>query len=213
MARSDHDRWKSVAEAAAEVGAAPRSAYNWVRAGRLETRSENGKLLVDPAALAELAGKRAAKNGSASAGTSAGTGNGMATGTPRAPENDGELSAKVFAALKRGEALEDIIERMKLPAPVALALYDQFEKVRAAAKSGPSVLERLQVLEKQMAEVVALARNTARECGSTADYLSLTADTTDGLTHEVARMRPTVAQLTSTVRELVHAFRDEISCH
>jgi hypothetical protein len=211
MARSELGDWGSIPEVAVKAGVPKRSLYNWARAGKLETRKHGGQLLVNTAAASALASQRAAANGAGNAGTAPNMARGTGSGAPVTPENDGELSARVFPALKRGEALEDIIERMQLPAPVALALYDQFEKVRAAAKSGPSITERVSSLEKKMPEVAALSRATADDVAAIWQQLSLTQEMAEGVSVEMARVRPVLTRLTNTVRELVQAFRDEIA--
>jgi len=152
---NDNGNWVPVAKSP-EEGVSTRTAYNWIKSKKLSSRTENGVTLVDREALRALATRRssASPTAPANAGIPAGNAASMANGTKSAAEAEGELASRVFACFKAGEAIEDVIEKLKISPATALALWDQFERVRAVGTmTGPTINERVTAVEARQNEM------------------------------------------------------------
>ncbi len=188
-----------VGQASAKAGVSQRTLYNWIKTKKLAARTENGTTIVDVDAVRALVSRRtgATANTSAIAGSSAGNGTGMANGTP-SPAGDGDLTAQTFAAFKQNVALEDVIERLKIPAATALALYRQFEEVRAVgARTGPTIADRVAAAEATLTQL-ATSLDMATE-GAT-------------LSSQLRTIAADVAELREYIRGLVGPHRSGFSC-
>jgi hypothetical protein len=152
--------WLPVAEAAEIVGKPERSLRNWIKAKLVPTRTEGGITLVDVAAVRAVVASRAA-NGS---GHRPGDGGG---GRAVPSVADGDLSARVFEAFDRGEAPADLVRSERIPPPLALTLWEQYQKLtQAGGKGRPSASERLDVLEKQLKALTSKVEELAEGLGT-----------------------------------------------
>ena len=188
------DGWKSIPEAAAEAGLPERTLYNWQKSKRLETKTIDGAVLVNPEAVRALAAARAAGGASNLAGNPAGMGVGGSNG---AREGDGEVAARVFEAFDAGESPSDLVRRLKMnPGTVAL-LFKQYEDLRGLGSKKNSMTDRLAALDKRIDLLT----------------LELQANTADGgLPSTVAKLQADLAAIVEVLKGLPIPARGAFKC-
>lgn len=154
--------WKTVAEAAAAHDVPLRTAYNWVKNGRVESKTSGGATLVLATQFQDLAAQRISAQKPALPGKVAGVaaGNDAGNGTPgkaAGPRGaalaplDGAQAALLFGAFDQGETPTDLVQRLQIAPTEALAAWRQWQELKAAATARPAVEARLVELEETVA--------------------------------------------------------------
>lgn len=162
---SQDQDWKAVGDAAEAHGVPLRTAYNWVKSGRVESKTSGGITMVPASQFQVLAAQRGSAPASAPNRAGAGTGAGnpanagkggaRPAGPALGPPLEGALAAQLFAAFEQGETPSSLVQRLQIAPQAALAAWRQWEELQTAAGTRPGLDARLTELEETQVAVSA----------------------------------------------------------